>query len=182
MGRLSASILTLLLAAAVAVGVGACGSGGGADLLPGGTAKEIKSNLDLVRQLVEEGECPGAADAAAAVGLQVEELTGVDPKLKAALDEGATRLNEVVDSCEEEASVETTEPVESEEVEPEIEENVKPAKPKKEKPEKEAAPPKEPPEPPGQEEEKGNAEEPPEETGGGAPSGGVGPGTAVEGE
>jgi hypothetical protein len=179
MGRLSASILTLLLAAAVAVGLSACGSSGGADLLPGGTASEIKSNLELVRQLVEEGDCPGAADAAASVGIQVEELSGVDPKLKAALGDGANRLNEVVGGCEE-AEDEGEESTESfEEEEPEIDENEKPAKPKKEKTEKEPAPPAEEAEPPGQEEEKGKGQ--PEEEGG-APSGGVGPGTAVEGE
>jgi hypothetical protein len=180
MGRLSASILTLLLAAAVAVGLTACGSSGSADLLPGGTASEIKSNLELVRQLAEEGDCPGAADAAASVGIQVEELTGVDKKLKAALSEGATRLNEVVGTCEEAEDEETTESFEEEE--PEVEENQKPAKPKKEKekPEKEPESPEEGPEPPGQEEEKGKGTG--EETGGGAPSGGVGPGTAVEGE
>lgn len=181
MGRLSASILALLLATAVAVGLTACGSGGSADLLPGGTATEIKSNLELVRQLAEEGDCPGAADAAASVGIQVEELTGVDKKLKAALNEGATRLNEVVGTCEEAEDEETTESLEEEE--PEVEENQKPAKPKKdkekEKPEKESGP-EEAPEPPGQEEEKGKGTG--EETGGGAPSGGVGPGTAVEGE
>jgi len=179
MGRLSASFPALLLAAAVAVGLSACGSSGGADLLPGGTASEIESNLEEVRQLVEEGDCPGAADAAASVGIQVEELHGVDAKLKAALAEGADRLNEVVAGCEEEKEPEeTTEGLEEEE--PEVDESEKPAKPKKEKVEKETGPPEEAPEPPGQEEEKGKG--PPEETGGGAPSGGVGPGTAVEGE
>ena len=177
MGRLSASLLALLLAAAIAVGLSACGSGGGAKLLPGATAKEIKSNLELVRQLVEEGDCPGASDAAASVGIQVEELTGVDPKLKAALGEGADRLNEVVTSCEEEPEeTEETETTEAEE--PTVEENEKPAKPKKGKPEKEAAPPEKETEPPASEEEKAP---PAEETGGGS-SGGVGPGTAVEGE
>jgi outer membrane biosynthesis protein TonB len=180
MGRLNASISAFLLATALAVGLSACGSGSGADLLPGGTASEIKSNLEQVRQLVDEGDCPGAADAASAVGIQVEELKGVDPKLKTALAEGANRLNEVVGGCEEDEPEETTESFEEEE--PEIEENEKPEKPKKEKPEKEKPEkedkaPEEAPEPPGQEEEKGN-----EETGGGAPSGGVGPGTAVETE
>ena len=181
MGRLSASIFALLLAAAVAVGLSACGSSGGADLLPGGTASEIKSNLEQVRELVEEGDCPGAADAAASVGIQVEELNGVDPKLKAALGEGAERLNEVVGDCEEAEEEETTESFEEEE-EPAVEENEKPAKPKKEKTEKEKPPPAEEAEPPGQEEEKGKGKGPGEETEGEAPSGGVGPAAAVEGE
>jgi outer membrane biosynthesis protein TonB len=181
MGRLSAPLIALLLAAAVAVGLSACGSSGGAELLPGATASEIKSNLDEVRQLVEAGECPAAADAATKVSLQVEELSGVDAKLKQALSEGAARLGEVVSECDE-APEESTEAFESEEEEPEIDENEKPAKTKKPKPEKEAEPAEETAEPPAQEEDKGKGKGPPEEAGDGAPSGGVGPGTAVEGE
>src|SRR5882757_3318829 len=159
MGRLSAPLIALLLAAAVAVGLSACGSSGGAELLPGATASEIKSNLDEVRHLVEAGECPAAADAATKVSLQVEELSGVDGKLKQALSEGAARLSEVVTECE--APEESTEAFESEEEEPEIDENEKPAKTKKPKPEKEAEAPEESVEPPGQEEEKGNGKGPP---------------------
>lgn len=178
MGRLSAAPIALLLAAAIAVGLSACGSS--PKLLPGNTASAIKSNLEDVRHLVEEGECPGAADAADAVSIQIEQLTDVDGKLKSALAEGASRLNEVVHSCHE--ASEEAEAQEGEEEEPEAEEEEKPAKAKKPKPEKEKQPPEEAAEPPKQEEEKGKGEAPPEETGGGAPSGGVGPGGAAEGE
>lgn len=178
MGRLSAPLIALLLGAAMAAGLSACGSGGGADLLPGGTASEIKSNLDQVRQLVEEGECTGAEDAAETVGLEVEELTGVDKKLKQALSEGATRLNEVVAGCEEaEEEIDTTEFEETEE--PDVEEK-KPAKPKKPKPKPEKEDGKEEEVEPPAEEEKGKGTG--EETDGGAPSGGVGPATPAEGE
>ena len=68
-----------------------------AKLLPGSTAQEITENLDTVKQLADEGECVGAADAAAEVSTQVESLEGVDPKLKQALQRGVARLDEVVD-------------------------------------------------------------------------------------
>jgi uncharacterized phage infection (PIP) family protein YhgE len=191
MGRLSASLLALALAAAVATGLSACG-GGGSDLLPGTTASEINSNLDEVRQLVSEGDCVGAGDAASAVSTQVEELGGVDAKLKEALNEGAIRLNEVVAGCEEApdeaeeeaAALEAAELAEEEASEEESKKAKKDekeaGKPEKEKPEKETAPPAETPQPPGQETKE---EVPPTETEpeGEAPSGGVGPGAEVGG-
>jgi outer membrane biosynthesis protein TonB len=189
MGRLSASLLALALTAALAAGVSACGDSG-SNLLPGTTATEINSNLDEVRQLVSEGDCIGANDAAGAVSAQVEELGGVDSKLKEALSEGANRLNEVVAGCIEEPSeseeeAAALEAAEAAEREAEAEEKTeKPAKgekekgkPEKEATEKEAAPPAEPPEPPGQ--EKKEEVPPAEENGSEPPSGGVGPGAAV---
>jgi TolA-binding protein len=184
MGRLSSSLLALALAAALAVGLSACG-GSGNDLLPGTAASEINSNLDEVRQLVGEGNCAGAGEAASSVSDQIAELGGVDKELKEALDEGAARLNEVVASCEEvpsETEEEATALEEAGEAEREAEEeDEKPAKPEKEKPgkektEKETGPP---PESPGQ--EKQEEEAPPAEPEGSGNSGGVGPGAAVEG-
>jgi outer membrane biosynthesis protein TonB len=192
MGRLSASLLALALAAALATGVSACG-GGSSDLLPGTTASEINSNLDEVQQLVSEGDCVGAADAASTVSAQVEELGGVDAKLKQALSEGANRLNEVVAGCEEVPN--EAEEAEQAEIEAEEqaaaeaeEESEKPKKKEKEKetgkPEKEAGPQTEPPEPPGQEKQEEGVEEelPPTETESGSGAGGVGPGAAVGAE
>jgi outer membrane biosynthesis protein TonB len=189
MGRLSAPLLALALAAVAALGLVACGSSDSADLLPGDTASEITSNLDQVEQLAGEGDCIGAADAAQAVSAQVEALGGVDKKLKLALQEGATRLNEVVAGCEEapveEEELPAIEPAEELE---EVEEKEKPEK--QEKPKKEAEEPEEteteptlPPQAEGKAkgQEKGEAEAP-VESGGGTPSGGVGPGAAVEGE
>ena len=112
MGRLSAPLPALALAAVAALGLSACGSGGKADLLPGGTAGEITANLDQVKALATAGDCVGAEDAAQAVSSQIEELNGVDKKLKQALREGATRLNEVVAGCEEAETEETVPAVE----------------------------------------------------------------------
>ncbi len=192
MGRLSATMLALALAASAALGLVACG-GGGADLLPGSTAGEINSNLDQVEQLAAEGDCVGAQDAAQAVSDQIEALGGVDAKLKQALREGATRLNEVVAGCEE--SEEESEPAIENAIEPEEgEEREKPGKPAKLKPKPEpegeeaAEETKTTPALPPQAEGKAKGHEKqeeaaaPVETGGGTPSGGVGPGAPVEGE
>jgi outer membrane biosynthesis protein TonB len=184
MGRLTASLLAVVLGAAAAVALVACGSGGSSDLLPGTTASEINSNLDQVQQLVGEGDCIGAEDAATAVGDQVEELDGVDSRLKEALREGAARLSEVVAVCEEvpdeeeQAAQEELEALEETEAEEEAEKKPKPDKPdkpEKEKPEKEAKEPAAEPTEPPTEEEGEEEEAPPAEPGGGTPSGGVGP-------
>ena len=52
---------------------------------PATRREEITENLDSVKQLVAEGECVGAENAAHEVGSQVEALGGVDAKLKQAL-------------------------------------------------------------------------------------------------
>jgi outer membrane biosynthesis protein TonB len=189
MARLSALLLVFLLGATSAVALASCGSGDDAELLPGTTADEIESNLDQVEQLASSGDCIGAEDAVAEVTAEVEELEGVDLKLKAALQEGTARLSEVVGRCEEEPD-EETEPTLETDVEPEVEEE---EKPKKEKPEKDDDKPSEPDEEPsegegpelppqanGKGEEKGSgppAEPGPEED---PSSGGVGPSVGVE--
>jgi outer membrane biosynthesis protein TonB len=189
--RLSASILTIALGAFAVLGLAACGSGDSPDLLPGGTASEITSNLDQVKELATEGDCIGAEDAAQAVSTQIEDLNGVDPKLKQGLREGATRLNEVVAGCEEapEEFEEETSPAIDEAEEPAAEEK-KPKPEKPEKLEKEAVEPTEEtsPTPTPQPEGKAKGQEPPEEeappveTGGGTSAGGVGPGAPAGSE
>lgn len=181
--NLSRNILALTLAAALAAVLSACGSSGGADLLPGKTANQINSNLDQVQRLVAEGECEGATAAADEISAEVDELGGVDAKLKNLLLEGAERLEQVVLTCQE---TEEEEPVETTEAEePELEEDEEAPeheKPEKNKPEKETEPPAESSEPPGHEEGKGEGKGkgPPEEDG--SSSGGVGVGQAVEGD
>jgi outer membrane biosynthesis protein TonB len=187
-GRPTASILATCLAALAVLGMAACGGGGSADLLPGGTASEISANLEQVRDLATEGDCVGAEAAAESVSTQIEQLGGVDEKLKQALREGATRLNEVVVDCEEATTEETVPAVEPAE---ELEEAEKPEKPKKpakaEKPEKEAVEPTEetsptlPPQAEGKAKghEKQEEEVPPAETEGDSTSGGVGPSEAA---
>jgi hypothetical protein len=196
MGRLSAPLLLFAAAALAAVALSACG-GDSADLLPGKTASEIESNLDEVARLAGEGECVGAEDAAREVSAEVEALGGVDAKLKQALGEGASRLNEVVAGCEEaEPEEEELEPFEAEEEaestgkpekDKESEKPEKAEKPEKEEPEAELEEPEEATSPPGSNGkgkglEKGHGPPetvtPPAEEG---PSGGVGPGTEVEG-
>jgi hypothetical protein len=190
MARLSAFLLAFSLAAVAVLGLAACGSSGGADLLPGKTAGEINSNLDQVQELMSEGECIGAEDAAQEVSAEVDALGGVDPKLKQALREGATRLNEVVASCEE-APEETVPAIDEAEEPAAVEKKEKPAKaakPKKEAEEQEeettsaTLPPQAEGKAKGHEEEP-EEEAPPAETGsGGTSAGGVGPGTPAGSE
>jgi septal ring-binding cell division protein DamX len=186
MGRLRAISIVLVLAAVAAATLSACGSSDEPDLLPGETASEINANLDLVETLVGEGDCVGAANAAAAVREQVEGLTGVNKELKEALTAGANRLNEVIVECDEAASEEedTTETVEPDEEEREADEEREQEKADKEaekeaekeqkaeeKSEKETPPV----EPPGQEKKEEKEAPPTEPEDGGTPSGGVAP-------
>jgi outer membrane biosynthesis protein TonB len=190
MGRLSALLFAFVLGAASVVALASCGGSSDADLLPGTTADQIESNLDQVEQLASEEDCIGAEDAVATVTAEVEELEGVDLKLKTALQEGTAKLSEVVSRCEEETS-EETEPELEADVEPEVEDEEKPEKEKPEKKDEESSEPEEetsedegpelPPQSNGKGEEKGGGEGPaepePEET---PSSGGVGPSVDVE--
>lgn len=107
--QLAVLTLALALSVAAAVSLASCGGGEDAKLLPGTTAQEITENLDTVEQLAGEGECVGAANAAQEVSTEVEQLGGVDAKLKQALQRGAEKLNEVVATCDE-SSTETVAP------------------------------------------------------------------------
>jgi outer membrane biosynthesis protein TonB len=187
MSRTMRPALVLAIAAAVALALAACGSGSDAKLLPGTTAQEINENLDSVQQLVDERECVAATDAALQVSSEVEALRNIDPRLKQILREGASRLNEVVTTCDEapEETVEETVPEpESEEEEPKKKEK----KPKKVEPEEtleqeqeEEATEKELP-PQAKGEAKGHEKAPPPgEEESGEPSGGIGPASAAEG-
>jgi septal ring-binding cell division protein DamX len=193
--QLAVLTLVLVLGIAAAVSLASCGGGEDAKLLPGTTAQEITENLDTVKLLAGEGECVGAANAAQEVSTEVEQLSGVDAKLKQALQRGAEKLNEVVASCEE-SSTETVAPAsEAPSAEEEEEERLPPGQEKKaekerekeekalekeeEKQEKEVSPetpttpaettPAEPPAPP------------PSEGGGTDAPGGVSPGAPVGG-
>ncbi|HEY2334292.1 MAG TPA: hypothetical protein VGH58_04700 [Solirubrobacterales bacterium] len=189
MRRLAAFTLALALGAAAALALSSCGGGENAKLLPGATAQEINENLDLVKQLVSEEECVGAANAALKVSAQVEELAGVDAKLKQALQSGAARLNEVVASCEE-STTEALAPAseapasEEEELPPGLEKKAEKEREKEEKAlEKEAGKQEKevPPGPPATPAEPPPAEPPvpPSEAGGTGAPGGVGPGAPV---
>jgi hypothetical protein len=189
MGRLNPPLLALAVAVVAALGLVACGDGS-ADLLPGNSASEINSNLDLVQQQANEGECIGAAAAAQEVSAEIDALGGVDKELKQTLREGAARLNELVTQCEEdEEEPEETEAVETAEEPAEFEkpEKTEKAKPKQEAKEAEDAEPTLPPQAEGKAKgkepvESGEEEAPVEEPSGGTPSGGVGPAEEAGGE
>lgn len=191
MPRSLASLLAFPLVALAALGLIACGEDD-AQLLPGGTAREITANLDTVQQLSDEGDCVGAESAAQQVGEQIEALEGVDRKLKVALEDGAARLEEVIVGCEES----TTEAVAPAEIPPEDEEDHEKAeekekKPKPDKSEEEPGTPESSPSLPPQANGEGKGlekdngapveEEAPEEGGAESPSGGVSPGSPAGG-
>jgi len=197
-GRPNQSLLALALAILAAVAVASCG-GEDAQLLPGDTARDITVNLNTVQLLADEGDCIGAESAAQQVSEQVEALGGIDPKLKRALEQGAARLNTVVARCEEaedEGTTTTTAPTETETA---GEKAAKKEEKRREKEEREAEKeeadtnregagepaPSLPPQSEGEAEghDKGTGEGSGGEEGGGEDSsGGVGPGTPLEGE
>ena len=118
----------------------------------GHTASEITSNLDEVEQLVDEGDCVGAEDAARQVSDQVDALGGVDKKLKQALREGADAAQRSRRRAAKKRRRRTTEAIEPKTEEPKKkpkkeEKPEKPEKPKQEKPKKETDRPKPPPTP-----------------------------------
>jgi hypothetical protein len=208
MGRFRAASL-LLAALAVGLLLAACGGGSDAKLLPGTTADQINSNLDLVRESFNEGNCEEAKDGVAQVSTEIDGLQKVDKKLKAALKQGAAKLSEVVSSCgaseeaaEEKAAAkaeeEEQEAFEAEEAEAEEEafEKEQKAEEREEKEQEKAEKKAEQPEPPteGEESDKGEGKESQEETveppveeeevtpsEGSGNAGGIGPGAAVEG-
>lgn len=106
-------MLALLFGAASTVALASCGGGSDAKLLPKTTAEQIESNLEEVRQLAGSGDCIGAEDAVGAVNTEVEELNGVAAKLKTALQQGTTRLEEVVSRCDEESEEEAEQAAEA---------------------------------------------------------------------
>ncbi len=190
MPRSLASLLAFPLVALAALGLAACGEDD-AQLLPGGTAREITANLDTVQQLSDEGDCVGAESAAQQVGEQIGALEGVDRKLKVALEGGAARLEEVIVECEE-STTESVAPAEippADEEDEEAEEKEKKPKPDKheEAPDTPTTSPTLPPQANGEGKGLENgpppSEEAPQEGGAESPSGGVIPGSpAGEGE
>jgi hypothetical protein len=88
----------IVLSISLLLALSSCGEED-AKLLPGETAREITANLDTVNSLAAEGDCTGAESAAEQIRAQVEALSGVDPELKQALAQGASRLDEVVATC-----------------------------------------------------------------------------------
>ena len=115
--RLAAPILALTLGAAVALALVSCGSRDTKGLLPGDTADQIVSNLDKVEQDASEGSCTSAAEEVAAVQDQISNLpASVDSRLRARLEDGASRLADVVNApgaCETTSTTTTSTSTES---------------------------------------------------------------------
>ena len=105
-------ILALALGAALAVGLVSCGSDD-EGLLPGDNAQQIVDNLNQVEQDVANGDCEAAAEHAAEVEDQISSLGGgVNSQLRQRLEEGASRLTELISTqCVEAiATIPTVEP------------------------------------------------------------------------
>jgi hypothetical protein len=99
LSRLAVPILALALGAVVALALVSCGSRDTKGLLPGDTAGQIVSNLDQIEQDASEGSCTSAAEEVAAVQDQIQSLpASVDSQLRARLEDGASRLADVVNS------------------------------------------------------------------------------------
>jgi len=101
--------LSLVLVSGAAIVITACGEDRG-NLLPGKDVQEISANIDTVQQLVDEGRCFDALNAANAVQSQVEALPkSVDAKLKRSLIDGVVTLTiQVGRQCEDDPSLGTT--------------------------------------------------------------------------
>jgi hypothetical protein len=158
-------LIALVLGAACALLV-ACGSS--EKLLPGDTAKEIRSNLDTAESLFQEQQCSEAADAAREVRNDVGRLPrSVDRKLRKELRRGADNLIQLIET---ECVEATTQTITTEAVQPPAE--APPpveTQPEKKKP-KEPKPPKEPtPQDGGHGPDGGGVSPPGQEGGGGTP-------------
>ena len=119
MTRLIASILSLTLGLGAAFALVSCGSSD-KGLLPGDTADQIETTLDLVQSQAAQGDCEGARASADQVAQQVDDLgTEVSRKLRQALSDGAAQLQTVVASCTTtEVTTETTETTATSDTEP----------------------------------------------------------------
>lgn len=109
-GKARKSALLLAAIASIAL-VSGCGEDR-SNLLPGDTAQQIDANLGLVEQLVRDGNCFEALNAAEEVRNEVEALgSNVDPTLRRNLLDGVTQLQiKVQDNCVETDSVPTLDP------------------------------------------------------------------------
>jgi hypothetical protein len=95
------ALVALLL---LATGLAACGNGkpDRSSLLSPNRANELRSTLDDVGQMVDNGDCQGAANTALSFEQKVSALPGrLDAGLRDALVSGASRLQRLVqEQCE----------------------------------------------------------------------------------
>ena len=92
--------LFALLALIVSAGIALAGCGDdGPDksrLLSRSTAADLRSTLNSVERLADEGDCDQAKAQATALQQQIASLRRIDPKLRASLEAGAARLQTLV--------------------------------------------------------------------------------------
>ena len=136
---------------AVAALLGACGDDGSKQELSTRTAASLRSTLSEVEQLVKSRDCTGAAQQAATLRSQVQDLPSrVDADLRQALESSAGRLESLVAAqCSPEPQAAPEAPVgttgadgtQPEGGQDQADKPKKDKKPKKEKPKDEPAPP-----------------------------------------
>jgi hypothetical protein len=103
-------LLALALGASTAL-LAACGGGGTKDGIPAASAGELKSQIEDVKQAVDDGRCSDVRGQLRQVDSGIDNLPGsVDPTLVSALRDGADKLRDsAVDECDPDAGTTTTE-------------------------------------------------------------------------
>ncbi len=102
-------LLALALGASTGL-VAACGGGGTKDGIPAASAGELKSQIEDVKQAVDDGRCSDVRGQLRQVDSGIDDLPGsVDPTLVSALRDGADKLrSSAVDECDPDAGTQTT--------------------------------------------------------------------------
>ena len=102
-------LLALTLGAATAL-LAACGGGGTKDGIPAASAGELKSQIEDVKQAVDDGRCSDVTGQLRQVDEGIDSLPGsVDRTLVSALRSGADKLRaSAVDECDPDAGTQTT--------------------------------------------------------------------------
>ena len=103
-------LLALTLGASAAL-LAACGGGGTKDGIPAASAGELKSQIEDVKQAVDDGRCSDVRGQLRQVDSGIDDLPGsVEPTLVSALRDGAEKLrSNSVDECDPDAGTQTTE-------------------------------------------------------------------------
>ena len=103
-------LLALALGASTAL-LAACGGGGTKDGIPAASAGELKSQIEDVKQAVDDGRCSDVRGQLRQVDSGIDDLPGsVEPTLVSALRDGAEKLrSNAVDECDPDAGTQTTE-------------------------------------------------------------------------
>ena len=103
-------LLALTLGASAAL-LAACGGGGTKDGIPAASAGELKSQIEDVKQAVDDGRCSDVRGQLRQVDSGIDDLPGsVEPTLVSALRDGAEKLrSSAVDECDPDAGTQTTE-------------------------------------------------------------------------